>query len=313
MSAPLRVLTWMPPDMTELINREVEGVELIHIPARGPLDPGLRGEVLLVGARGAPVMEEALRSGVRWIHVYGTGVDGFPIELLEDGQILSCSRGASGVPIAEWVLATILAFEKKLSETLVREPWDRRRDPGLGTLEGKTLGLVGLGGIGLALAERALPFGMRVLALRRHPRPSETPGVEIASDLGELLREADHLVLAAPATAATHRLIDRAALARVKPGVHLVNVARGTLVDDDALREALDDGRVALASLDTTEPEPLPEGHWMYSHPRVRMTPHISWSMPLARDQIVAVFIRNLRHYMAGEPLEGVVDVEEGY
>ncbi len=313
MSAPLRVLTWMPPEMTERVTREVAGVELVHIPARGPFPEDANGDVLLVGARSVPVMEEALHSGVRWIHIYGTGVDGFPIEQLEDGQILSCSRGASGMPIAEWVMATMLAFEKRLEETAIHEPWDRRRDPGLGTLSGKTLGLVGLGGIGAALAERALPFGMRVLALRRHPRPSEVPGVEVASDFGELLAEADHLVLAAPATAATRHLIDRDALAHVKPGVHLVNVARGSLVDNDALREALADGRIAMASLDTIEPEPLPAGHWLYSHPRVRVTPHLSWSMPAGRDRIVDIFVANLRHYMAGEPLEGVVDVSEGY
>ncbi len=313
MSNPLRVLTWMPPEMTERVTSELEGVELVHVPARGPLPDDARGEVLLVGARGAPVMEEALRSGVRWIHVYGTGVDGFPIELLEEGQTVSCSRGASGIPIAEWIMAAILAFEKRLPDSWVNEPWRRYADPGLGGMEGKTLGLVGLGGIGAALAVRAVPFGMRVLALRRRPRPSDLPGVEIASDLGELLEAADHLVLAAPATAATQHLIDRAALARVKPGVHLVNVARGSLVDQEALREALDDGRVAHASLDTVEPEPLPEGHWMYTHPRVRLTPHISWSMPGGRDRIVDIFIANLRHYMAGEPLEGVVDVEAGY
>ena len=111
MSAPLRVLTWMPPEMTERIN-EVEGVELIHIPARGPFPEDANGDVLLVGARSVPVMEEALASGVRWIHIYGTGVDGFPIELLKGDQILSCSRGASGVPIAEWVMATLLAFRE---------------------------------------------------------------------------------------------------------------------------------------------------------------------------------------------------------
>ena len=313
MSAPLRVLTWMPPDMTERVTREVEGVEVIHVPARGPFPEDANGEVLLVGARSVPIMEEALRSGVRWIHIYGTGVDGFPIEQLEAGQTLTCSRGASGVPIAEWVMATMLAFEKRLVETAMHEPWERRGDPELGTLTGKTLGLVGLGGIGAALAERALPFGMRVLALRRRPRPSEVPGVELASDLGELLAEADHLVLAAPATAATQHLIDRDALAQVKPGVHLVNVARGTLLDQEALRAALDDGRVAMASLDTIEPEPLPAGHWLYSHPRARITPHLSWSMPQGRDQIAAIFIANLRHYLADEPLEGVVDVEEGY
>ena len=143
MSAPLRVLTWMPPEMTARVTREVEGVELIHTPARGPFPEDAAGEVLLVGARSVPIMEEALRSGVRWIHIYGTGVDDFPIELLDDGQTLTCSRGASGVPIAEWVMATMLAFEKRLMETSIHEPWDRRSDPGLGTLSGKTLGLVG--------------------------------------------------------------------------------------------------------------------------------------------------------------------------
>ncbi len=99
----------------------------------------------------------------------------------------------------------------------------------------------------------------------------------------------------------------------MKPGVHLVNVARGALLDQEALRGALDDGRVAMASLDTLYPEPLPPGHWLYSHPRARLTPHLSWSMPLAQDHIVQPFIENLRRYIAGEPLEGVVDVAERY
>ena len=98
------------------------------------------------------------------------------------------------------------------------------------------------------MAARALPFEMRVLALRRRPKPSELPGVEVVTDLGALLPETDHLVLAAPATPATHQLIDAAALSQVKPGMHLVNVARGALLDQEALRAALDDGRVAMAS-----------------------------------------------------------------
>ena len=120
-------------------------------------------------------------------------------------------------------------------------------------------------------------------------------------------------MIAAPATAATQHLIDAAALERMKPGVHLVNVARGTLVDQDALRAALDDGRVAMASLDTVDPEPLPEGHWMYGHPKVRSSAHVSWSSPRSFDRIIDSFVVNLQHYVAGEPLEGVVDVDEGY
>jgi phosphoglycerate dehydrogenase-like enzyme len=99
----------------------------------------------------------------------------------------------------------------------------------------------------------------------------------------------------------------------MKPGVHLVNIARGALVDQDALRIALDEGKVAMASLDAVEPEPLPEGHWMYGHEKVRLSPHISWSMPGAFDLLLDTFIDNLRRYQAGEALAGEVDVAAGY
>jgi phosphoglycerate dehydrogenase-like enzyme len=152
-----------------------------------------------------------------------------------------------------------------------------------------------------------------VRALRRSGAPSGVPGVEIARDLGSLLAGADHLVLAAPSTRETRHLLGAAALARVKPSLHLVNVSRGDLVDQDALRAALDDGRVALASLDCVDPEPLPAGHWLYAHPRVRVSPHISWSMPGALDLLIEPFVENLRRFAAGEPLLHRVDPRLGY
>jgi phosphoglycerate dehydrogenase-like enzyme len=139
------------------------------------------------------------------------------------------------------------------------------------------------------------------------------PGVEVVGARADLLPTADHLVIAAPATAATRYLIDAEALAQVKPGVHLVNVARGSLVDQDALLAALDDGRVACASLDVAEPEPLPEGHVLYRHPKVRLSPHVSWASPGVLARIVDLFIADLRHWLAGEPLAGEVDLEAGY
>jgi phosphoglycerate dehydrogenase-like enzyme len=158
-----------------------------------------------------------------------------------------------------------------------------------------------------------MAFDMRVRALRRNPGRSEVEGVETAKDLSDLLATADHLVLAAPATAATASIIDAAALAQCRPGVHLVNIARGTLVDQDALRAALDSGQVACATLDTVEPEPLPAGHWMYSHPKVRLSAHVSWSGPHAFHRIQAAFLENLRRFAAGEPLHGIVDPADGY
>ena len=136
---------------------------------------------------------------------------------------------------------------------------------------------------GWVCCRRAFAFDMRVVAYRRRPLPPELDGIEMCPTLPELLAQSDHVVVAAPATPETHHLIDADALAAIKPGAHLVNVARGTLVDQHALLEALDDGRVARASLDTVDPEPLPAGHALYAHPRVFVTAHISYAgQPLA-------------------------------
>jgi phosphoglycerate dehydrogenase-like enzyme len=311
--ASLRVLSHARPTLASRITSAVAGVDVIAIPADGPLPPEAAGEVLLTLGRATANLADALARGVRWVHVLGTGVDGFPLDLL-GSQTLTCSRGGSAVPIAEWVLAVMLAFEKRLPDAWVQAaPADWWRSVRLGTLHGKTLGLVGIGGIGTAVAVRALPFGMRVRACRRTAAPADIDGVEIVGSLTDLVTTADHLVLAAPATASTRQLIDRDVLAAVRPGAHLVNVARGALVDQDALREALDDGRVARASLDAVDPEPLPDGHWLYTHPRVRLSPHVSWNMPGAADVLLEPFIDNLRRYRAGEPLAGLVDRAAGY
>jgi phosphoglycerate dehydrogenase-like enzyme len=99
----------------------------------------------------------------------------------------------------------------------------------------------------------------------------------------------------------------------VKPGIHLVNIARGALIDQDALRVALDDDRVAMATLDTVDPEPLPAGHWMYDHPKVRLSAHVSWYEPQIQRVALDIFIDNLGRFVRGEPLREVVDPAEGY
>lgn len=291
---------------------QVPEVAVIEIPAAGPLPDGAAAEVLLTQTWGCENMDEVLRRGVRWVHTLGTGVDRFPFAALGD-RVLTCSRGASAIPIAEFALAAMLAFEKQIPEVWLRAApagWYGAR---LGGLYGRVLGLIGLGSIGVAVAERALAFGMDVRAVRRSAAPSPLAGVSVVASPHALAGAADHLVVAASATAETLHLVDDALLAAVKPGVHLVNVARGALIDQDALRRALDDGRVARASLDTVTPEPLPAGHWLYTHPRVRLTPHVSWSMPRATELLLDKFVANLRRYRAGEPLENVVDPQRGY
>jgi phosphoglycerate dehydrogenase-like enzyme len=309
----LCVLSHLPASLLGPLTEQFPSVRLRVVPEQGKLPDDAEGEVLLTQAWGSENLPEVLKRGVRWVHAYGTGVNAFPFAALE-GRPLTCSRGASAIPISEWVLAVVLAAEKRLPEAWVHEPPERWSvGLPLGGLHGRTLGLLGLGGIALAVAERALAFGMRVVAHRRSGRPSPLPGVEIAPDLDALLASADHLVVAAPATPETHALLGADAFAKVKRGVHLVNVARGELVDQQALRAALDDGRVGLASLDVTVPEPLPAGHWLYTHPRVRLSAHTSWSSPKAFDWLLAPFLENLRHYLDGDPLAQLVDAELGY
>ena len=309
----MKVLSQIREVLSAAVAQAVPEVEVVSIPRQGEVPAGVCGEVLLTYPWASPNLRHVLGRGVRWIHVLGTGVDGFPLSVLTD-QRLTCSRGRSAIPIAEWVLATMLAFEKRLPESWIRSApgggWGRAD---LGALYGKTLGLVGLGGIGGAVVQRARPFGMLVRAYRRTAAPSKLAGVEVLASLPDLVASADHLVIAAPATAATRQLFNRDVFAVIKRGVHLVNVARGALIDQEALRAALDDGRVAMASLDAVEPEPLPEGHWMYTHPRVRLSAHISWSMPGAAELLIEPFIDNLRRYRAGEALTGVVDIAAGY
>jgi len=308
-----RVLSAMfPVAMLARVVEAVPDVELIEIPETTELPPAVHGEVLLTPPWDTGNLRAVLERGVRWIHTIGTGLDRFPFTLVGD-RLVTCSRGASGIPIAEWVLAVMLAFEKQLPDAWITRPPERWHAAQLGGLYGKTCGVVGLGGIGTAVARRALAFDMRVRAVRRSAAPGPLGGVECVDSLAEVLASADHLVLALPLTTETRHLIGQAALAQVKPGLHLINVARGALVDQEALRAALDEGRVARASLDVVDPEPLPDGDWLYTHPRVRLSPHISWSMPQAFDLLLDTFIANLRRYRAGEPLDGQIDRTRGY
>ena len=248
-----------------------------------------------------------------WVHVMSTGVDNVPLDVVPEGVTVTCSRGASAVPISEWCLAMMLAFVKQVPEIWIEAPAERWNMARLGTLDGATVGLVGVGSIGTNVARRLAGFDTRILGYRRRAVPADDPRIEVVTSLEQVLAEADHLVVAAASTRETYHLLDAAAFAAVKPGVHLVNVARGTLVDQDALLAALDDGRVARASLDVVDPEPLPAGHALYTHPNVFVSAHVSWNAPGSMLRNYEGFTANVARYRAGTPLEGVVDREAGY
>jgi phosphoglycerate dehydrogenase-like enzyme len=306
----VRLLNQIHGAGTERIRRQFPEVDVVEVPIEGDVEPSIEGDALVCLTMATNL--DQLVPRVRWVHSFSTGVDSLP-EAAFNAEVLTCSRGAGAVPISEFVLAAMLAFEKNIPDVWIHDVPEHWNFADLGGLSGRSLGLVGLGGIGEAVADRARVFGMQVKAFRRRALPSGVADVRMVASLEEVVADADHVVIAAPYTPKTHHLIDGDVFSQMREGVHLVNIARGGLIDQDALRAALDDGRVAMATLDTVDPEPLPAGHWMFTHPKVRLSPHVSWSSPEGGRKIFELFLENLARHIQGEPLEGVVDTDERY
>lgn len=275
----------------------------------GGVPGGVRGHVLFGGFGRNSV--QAMTRGVQWAQLIGTGLDGVPPEV-RAAPFLTSARGVAAVAIGEYVITAMGAFARDFPRNWLNEPPENWFTQQAGLLAGATLGLLGFGGIAQRVARIALAMDMSVVALRRQDLPSPVNGVTMTSSFSDLVSVADHLVLAAPATDDTRQVINADTLALVRRGMHLVNIARGSLIDQDALRVALDEGTVARASLDVVTPEPLPAGHWMYDHPKVFLTPHASWAGQVQFAAATEYFCDNLERFLAGEPLEGVVG-PDGY
>lgn len=253
---------------------------------------------------------------LRWIHTLSAGVD-YLLPLLEtvsSDVILTNASGVFNVPIAEIVLGYMLSVVKRLPRFWAQQKahcWKRHR---LGELRGMTVGIVGLGDIGEEIARLCQAFGMHVLGVRRMPRPSEYADEVLGIDqLHEVLSSCDFVVLACPLTEETYHLIDAEALAAMKPGAWLINIARGPVVDEQALIEALRSGHLGGACLDVFEQEPLPEESPLWDLPNVLITPHNAGSSTKTWERELALFVENVRRYVQGEPLQNVVDRQKGY
>jgi len=246
---------------------------------------------------------------LEWVQIASSGVDGFPDWLFNVPQVTT-GRGVTAEAIADYVLAAILDDVKNLPSRQAHGPEDYASPDmlkPLGTLDGKVLGLAGFGAIGGAVAKRAKAFGLELRVCRKS-RQAELPGIASVDSLPDLLAASDIVVLALPLDDETRFCVDQRALSRANPGLHLINVARGGLIDQEALIEALSSGIVRLATLDVTEPEPLPAGHAFYSHPSIRLTPHIAWSGGQGRERLAALIAGNIRNFLAGEPLVNCIE-----
>jgi phosphoglycerate dehydrogenase-like enzyme len=247
-------------------------------------------------------------TSLRYIQSIGAGVDQFPRSQLAERRIrLSSAQGVNARAVAEHAMALVLAMARKLPEACrnqANKVWRgmigdvTRREDELG---GKTLLIVGLGGIGGRLAQLARAFEMRVIGIRKHPAPSEGVEVHGTDALHRLLPEADFVVLTIPLTTETEKLIDAQALHCMQPSSYLINVARGRVVDEEALVRALGERRIAGAGIDVTDEEPLPPGSPLWDLPNVLITPHTAGETRRYEDNVLAILEENLARLWRGE------------
>ncbi|MFD0979545.1 D-2-hydroxyacid dehydrogenase [Tropicimonas aquimaris] len=295
--------------------REIFAPATVIRVATGDLD-GLkqamdRADVAILAELPAP--EEIKGRRLEWVHITHAGLDRVARpEILERGIRLSGSAGYSVETLAEHALFFMLALSCRamdLFDSQRRGAWEKSGRQHLRSLYKQTVGIVGLGHIGKALAVRCEAMGMNVLGFRRRDGEA-VPGVheiyceERGGSLGDMLARSDYVVLAVPLTNATHGMIGAAELALMKPTAHLVNIARGNVIDEPALIRALETARIAGAGLDVFAQEPLPAESPLWRLPNVIVTPHTSPREPDRDERAVELIAENYRRFLAGEPLK---------
>jgi phosphoglycerate dehydrogenase-like enzyme len=310
----------LAPQLLPALQAAAPGVELLPV--------GNAAEAVALAKEADAVLglctPELLAAGpnIRWIQSYSAGVErcvAIPA-LRERDVLLTNMRRIAGPVMAEHVMALMLAYARGLHFYVPERMagrWTREMPPPgrMLTLEGKTVLVVGLGGIGVEVAKRAHALGMRVVATRASGRegPPFVSYVGLPDELGKLAAEADFVVNTAPLTPATTGMFDAKFFAAVKPGAFFVNVGRGGSVVQTELVAALASGRLGGAGLDVTDPEPLPADSPLWKMQNVILTPHVSAQSDLGDEARFAIGVENLRRYVAGERMLSVVDVAKGY
>ncbi len=280
------------------------------------LDQLQRADVLL-GVCSPQILAAA--PNLKWLHSFSVGVERCTLsdEIADYEFILTNNQRGMGPDIAEHTIALMLAVARNF-DFWIREQhsgrWSRGERRAV-NVNGKTMLVLGLGGIGTEIARRAHGLGMRVIATRNSSRegPDFVEIVGLTDETLKLAAQANVVANALPLTKETQGLIDQAFFDALPPGAIYLSVGRGGTTDTDALVQALKSGHLGGAGLDVTDPEPLPDGHALWAMENVVITPHVSAQTDEARERVVAIGIENLRRYTLGEPLLSVVDFELGY
>ncbi|MBN1935380.1 MAG: D-2-hydroxyacid dehydrogenase [Anaerolineae bacterium] len=294
-------------------------VQFTHCADRAVLDAALPEAQVYFGWLGREQFLTAKK--LKWLQSPSSGVDRFlAIPELRDGPvILTSARGTHGACLADSVMGMVLAFTRGIRECILAQPghhWAARARPRLIELTGKTMGIVGLGTVGRAVAKRAQAFDMRIVAVDAFPgeKTGYVERVDGLDGLHTLLAESDVVVVTVPYTPQNAGLIGAPELAQLKPSTILVGISRGGIIDETALAAALHKGRLAGAALDVFVQEPLPEDSPLWDVPNLLITPHIAGGSQFEGPAICEIFKENLARYTHGEfPLRNQVDKLRGF
>ena len=283
-----------------------------------PLTPDMLETAEIVFGPISP-QDAARAPRLKWVQLQSAGCERYtlPGNVFPHGRVaLTTASGVFDLPIAEHVLGMMLGHTRNLFHFARQQTgghWDRNRDVER-DFSGSTVGIVGLGSIGTAVAARSRALGARVLGLRRSPAPDDPVDASFTPDrLHEMLAQCDFVALCLPATVDTKHVIDAAALAVMKPHAFLTNIGRGSAIDTDALVAALRAGTIGGGGLDVTDPEPLPDGHPLWDMDNVLITPHTSGGSPGDEERIHMLFLENIARYLDGRALVNRVDPVKGY
>jgi phosphoglycerate dehydrogenase-like enzyme len=306
------------PDAMQRFRRAAGDVEVIEI--TGPSDPRVAQLDAVVGFCTPAMLKSA--NDLRWLHSFVVGVEQCALspDIGQYDFVLTNAQRTSGPTIAEHVIGLMMALTRSLHyhhRNQLDANWKRSipADVAMFDVEGKTMLVAGLGGIGTEVAQRAAGLRMRVIATRRSGRdaPDFVEYIGTPDELLALAARADVVVNALPLTAETQHLFDRRFFDTVKRGAYFINVGRGGSVVTADLVAALKDGRLRGAGLDVVDPSPLPSDHELWRLPNVIITPHISSQTVESQQRMVAVAIENVRRYVRGDRLLSVVDLKAGY
>lgn len=274
-------------------------------------DPAVAQAIVWFG--GSPQEFAAIdHDGINWVQLPSAGVEGwFSANAFSDRKLFTSAVGSYAETVAEQALALMLAGARRLHELARQRTWTTSTAD---SLFDSTVGIVGCGGIGRSLIDLLAPFRARVLAITRSGTPVPGATETLTPDrLDDVLTASDFVVIGAPATSETRNLIGTRELKLMRQNAWLINIARGSLIDTDALVDALRTGEIGGAGLDVTEPEPLPDGHPLWDEPNALISPHSANPRYLLVPRLAQRVHDNVRHYLAGEPLDGVIDVSRGY